>query len=130
MEEIVSWDISKTNLLVEKLFDIWAYKNYISKECKNDTTLILRLSTAGWSGNEEIIKALKRNRIFWSMFWAKSERGGHYTFEIDFSQLGFKTVSSYVSGKNVSRQYICQNKHKFDWINISPKKNLIRLINC
>ena len=42
----------------------------------------LRLSTAGWSDNELIIKALQENYIFWNLCWRKSEFGGHYYFEI------------------------------------------------
>lgn len=125
-KEITSWDIKKSNLLVEKLFDIWTYKNYISKKWKNNTTMILSLSTAGWSGNEEIIDALEKNHIFWLMFWTKSERGGHYTFEIDFSIIGFKTVSEFTKENGFSRQYVNQNKEKFEWIIISEKKRLVR----
>ena len=39
------------------------------------------LHTAGWSGNEEIIGVLQES-FFWFMFWQKSERGGHYYFEL------------------------------------------------
>ena len=42
----------------------------------------LRLHTLGWSGNEEIIGALKENMMFWQLTWEESKRGGHYKFDI------------------------------------------------
>lgn len=43
--------------------------------------ITLELHTLGWSGNEEIIRALQKND-FWWMYWQKSIRGGHYWFKI------------------------------------------------
>ena len=40
------------------------------------------LSTGGWSGNEEIIGALRDNALAWMVTWESSRRGGHYTFTI------------------------------------------------
>lgn len=41
------------------------------------------ISTAGWSGNESIIRSMEKNDWLWQMHWVQSRRGGHYIFEID-----------------------------------------------
>jgi len=41
------------------------------------------ISTAGWSGNESLIGAIKNNKhFFWSLYWESSRRGGHYVIQI------------------------------------------------
>jgi len=39
-------------------------------------------ATGGWSGNEEIIGAMMENRVFWSLCWELSMRGGQYKFSL------------------------------------------------
>lgn len=41
----------------------------------------LYLSTGGWSGNEEVVAALRRSD-FWLLAWEQSRRGGHYVFDL------------------------------------------------
>jgi hypothetical protein len=56
---------------------------HVDTEQKGDHTIYqYHLSTAGWSGNEDIIRALQKNVLFWHMYWYSSRRGGHHVFEI------------------------------------------------
>jgi hypothetical protein len=41
---------------------------------------IYRLATGGWSGNEDIIGAMKSNNILWLLYWYLSKVGGLYLF--------------------------------------------------
>lgn len=95
----------KMSLLIDFIENIWwasdwgfrrTYRkdNYFTSFSLTDETnkrkrkyLRLSLSTGGWSGNEDIIEALKQNKYFYSFYWLQSRRGGHYIFEIDVINL-------------------------------------------
>lgn len=38
------------------------------------------ISTGGWSGNEDIIAAMRENRVLWMFWWESHRSGGHYSF--------------------------------------------------
>jgi hypothetical protein len=64
--------------------DIWKYADagFWHEEPAPRGGTTYRISTGGWSGNEEIAAALRGNQMFWMMCWAESRRGGHYTFQV------------------------------------------------
>ena len=74
-------------LFIEKL---WYMKSFGWTEGEaphdwNKDKIVYRydLSTAGWSGNESIIRAMEENDALWHMTWVQSRRGGHYIFEVE-----------------------------------------------
>ena len=132
LQQLSDWDVSDAHNLIKRIKEMWVNQSYIKESWGIDRVwhknpvLIFELHTGGWSGNEEIIKALQDNKLFWLMWWQKTERGGHYTFEIDFSQIGFIPVSDFLVKENTYRQYIYKMKKKYDWVKISDRKFLIR----
>jgi hypothetical protein len=73
---------------------LWAYHDWGWKEndephewkdfneYKDKTVHRYYISTAGWSGNESIIRAMQKNDFMWHLNWVQSRRGGHYIFEL------------------------------------------------
>jgi len=75
--KIETWPANDLEGLMGFIQPLWAYA-----DCGYWSQLdgVYRISTAGWSGNEEIISSLQQNHIWWMMFWYQSRRGGHYIF--------------------------------------------------
>lgn len=60
----------------------WAEGEAPHDYVKDKIVYLYELSTAGWSGNEAIIRAMQENDFMWELNWMESRRGGHYTFEL------------------------------------------------
>ena len=64
--DVVGGDVDD---LIELVRDNWKYGG------ATRTATRLRLVTSGWSGNEEVVEALQRNFLFWSLHWLLKCRG-------------------------------------------------------
>ena len=76
---IEAWDWHDPLGLLEYIHERWQYADsgYWSQDGNK-----YNISTAGWSGNEDLIAALERNTYFWMFSWVSSRSGGHYEFDI------------------------------------------------
>jgi hypothetical protein len=84
LTKITRWDFQKQDIMefLDYLRSIWWNADW-GIVCTGKQVLRLQLHSGGWSGNEDVIYALRRNFIFWSICWLKSERGGHHYFKIN-----------------------------------------------
>ena len=84
LRKIEKWDFMQKSIveLIEYIRERWEYADNGYFEVKGKRVLKIRMSTAGWSGNESLIEALQKNVIFWGFYWVKTLRGGHYFFKV------------------------------------------------
>jgi len=61
----------------------WGWHDPGSEGWKHEEKDWYHISTAGWSGNEDIIASMKKNYMFWMFTWQESRRGGHYKFKVE-----------------------------------------------
>lgn len=79
LTKIENWEIKSNADCVELLEfcrELWHWKDYFSGNLSGVYVLI----TGGWSGNEAIISALHRNRMFHYLYWYSSDRGGKHLY--------------------------------------------------
>lgn len=63
--------------LLQMASKVWLYPGYFTKD---ESTKCWFVSTGGWSGNEDVIRALVKNHVFWALYWKQTRAGGHYIF--------------------------------------------------
>jgi len=83
LKEIREWNILKQG--VRGLLDLVKENTNTpdwSISIKGKRVLRFEYHTGGWSGNEDVISALRQNTLFFPMYWEKSIRGGHFYFKI------------------------------------------------
>ena len=76
-DKIKNWNQCDPVGLFEYIKAAWYYPEYIREPEAN----VIELITGGWSGNEELLQALKSN-FAWGLCWQMSQRGGLHRFEI------------------------------------------------
>jgi hypothetical protein len=78
LERIKNWPMADPMGWLDYCASIWHWgKDYAYREGD-----IYYFHTGGWSGNEDIIGAMRetQNGILWMLMWSQSNRGGHYIF--------------------------------------------------
>lgn len=65
--------------MLERIREIWHNADWGFDNDESE----YRLSTGGWSGNEDIISAMAANVVFWGTWFHSMRRGGHYVFRLE-----------------------------------------------
>lgn len=79
LDTIRTWTNGDWSGLLAFVTSAWN-TNYGAVRQKSST---IRFITGGWSGNEEVLSALKENTAFWTKFWLRDERGGLAVFDTE-----------------------------------------------
>jgi len=84
LKAIKEWDILEQGVS-ELLELVIENTNWADRQIHITGKKVIRFEyhTGGWSGNEDVIKVLRQNLLFWHFFWQKSTRGGHFYFKIE-----------------------------------------------
>lgn len=129
------WDYMDVFNLFDFLESIWCYSDWaITKEWIKDwndkgNIYSFKISTGGMSDNEILISALLENDLFRMIYYYSWRRGGHYEFQVNPTSLDYKLVSEYCKEHKITRQAISQNKHLYNWIEITRNKKMIKRIS-
>lgn len=90
LEKIKNWPAEDFIGLMDYVEGLWWMSNWGFSKRKskgsNNRLIVYKLSTGGWSGNEDIINALMENIMFWTICWVQSRSGGHHIFEVKIRQ--------------------------------------------
>lgn len=93
LKQIEEWPHDDLHGLFDLMRENWHFREWGWDELERDAVegealfgkgryRVLHISTGGWSGNESLISALRRNLVAWSVTWVAARRGGHFVFEI------------------------------------------------
>jgi len=80
LKQIQEWDVIHDPFGLIKFIETICWCNAI--RYKGKKIWRVEFHTWGWSGNEEILYALRENQMFFTLYWEKSIKGGHYYFKV------------------------------------------------
>ena len=133
MRLIEKWDVKEVFTLLDYIEQRWWCADWgFNKEwgkdyLHNKPIIKLELHTGGWSGNEDIINALLKNQMFKILWYYQWNRGGHYKFEIDPFNIGFKSANEIAKENGITRQAVHKSK-EYERIRVSDRVFLFRSI--
>lgn len=78
LRRIARWPYADFEGLLDFIESLWNYAEWGFRRRRD----FILLSTGGWSGNEEILSALRDNTLCWTFYWVSSRRGGHHVFRL------------------------------------------------
>lgn len=84
LDQIATWEnysLEGIEELFELIRDWWWMPTWGFKKIDSGH---YELHTGGWSGNEEIIRALEKNEMLWEILLSEYRRGGHYKLEAPY----------------------------------------------
>ena len=82
LDRIRTWPMAAGwDNLLQLVRDSWDYPDAFSIKHTQRGVCWAECATGGWSGNEELIGALRQNLMFWACCWESSSRGGGHTFK-------------------------------------------------
>lgn len=79
---IVSWPYTDIHGLFDYIEPLVSDYGTVRRIPRNDGSTLFRLTTGGWSGNEEIVSAIQDNLVIHSFTWEMSVRGGMHVWRI------------------------------------------------
>lgn len=89
LDRIKSWPVGSYDDY-EDLFEYISDRWYPDGDPGSRVNGRYRFATGGWSGNEDMIGALRSNHLAWAMTWQASKRGGLHIFQIPENLKGEK----------------------------------------
>lgn len=78
LKRIINWDERDPRGWFDFIKSIW----WMPEWGWTENTRRIYISTAGWSGNENIIEAMQGAWILWTIHWYSTRAGGHYIFKL------------------------------------------------